>query len=992
MTQPHFSVALFKWFVCMLCLCCGLAWGQDEEEQPLRLPEAEVQRLRAVLAEPIDPNALKLKVDEAYRQKDYAAWKLGDMVQREANLREWVQVQPSARWTLRNFLANTEKRPEAYALGEVLLKESRPPHDAVRLRCNIAMNYIDDRNLKQAATLLNEAEKLIQFEFKNVNRRGSVAYWLIRAEMEFLYTKSIYLMRIGKWPDGMAAAKLAVAKAKESFGSESLTDARNITYGRHWYISALGSLATQQTTAGLYSEAASSLREAIQFAKNNGFSDHQMVGIYNRYADLRNTMGQFTEAQAYAEKSEAIVLSQGYAKGSPQWIYSQNRKITALVGTDKWPAAMNLIQLIDQEKGRLNNKSLSGNNAQVRGWVYLKSAKYAEAKRVLGNSLSGHIDNFGEDHYFTASIRGLYAAALWRTGDLIGARKHFDQAMRNISAPEVLTGDIAEGALRKKSNKFIFQSYFEMLADTASTNPQDAALIFQLADHLNASSVQQALSDAAVRSGVSIPGLADIIRQEQESKNEMASLIQYMTSQGTEEDKKRNPQVLEQMRARLREIELQRKGYKAQIQKSFPEYFQLIQPKPPTHKDVAQSLQVDELFVSILPVEDKTYVWAIDAAGQVQFHQWNQGEKFTQAMVERIRQTLDVAGLGNRAPAFDFIDAHQLYKGLLGPIESQMQGKSHLIIATSGALAKIPMGVLVRTPVANGKPRDAAWLIKDMAISHVPTASGWLSLKRYGKIPSSVQPLMAWGDPLFDNVAAKQVASANAGNLVRSIINTRAVQPGGLEGMDADNFLAYSKIPALPETRDEVLELAKILQADPTQDVILGANATRASVLKSSASGQLGKKQVVVFATHGLLAGDLPNLNQPALAMASSSNPNESPLLTLEDVLSLKLNADWVVLSACNTAGADGRAEEALSGLARGFFFAGSRSLLVTHWSVESESAMLLTTHTFAAYKKNPSMRRAEALRLAMLQTMSHAEYGHPAYWAPYALVGEGGR
>jgi len=126
--------------------------------------------------------------------------------------------------------------------------------------------------------------------------------------------------------------------------------------------------------------------------------------------------------------------------------------------------------------------------------------------------------------------------------------------------------------------------------------------------------------------------------------------------------------------------------------------------------------------------------------------------------------------------------------------------------------------------------------------------------------------------------------------------------------------------------------------------------------------------------------------------MAASKNPQESPLLTLEDVLGLRLNADWVVLSACNTAGADGRAEEAMSGLARGFFYAGSRSLLVTHWSVESESAMQLTTRTFSAYKNQPRLRRAEALRQAMLAVMDSPTFSHPAYWAPYALVGEGGR
>ena len=181
------------------------------------------------------------------------------------------------------------------------------------------------------------------------------------------------------------------------------------------------------------------------------------------------------------------------------------------------------------------------------------------------------------------------------------------------------------------------------------------------------------------------------------------------------------------------------------------------------------------------------------------------------------------------------------------------------------------------------------------------------------------------------------------------------------------------------------------MSANSDFDVILGAQATRTSVLKSSASGQLARKKVVVFATHGLLAGDLPNLNQPALAMAATQNPTDTPLLTFEDVLSLKLNADWVVLSACNTAGADGRAGEALTGLARGFFYAGSRSLLVTHWAVETESAMMLTTKTFAAYKGDGGVRRAEALRQAMLETMQVSRFSHPAYWAPYALVGEGG-
>ena len=166
-------------------------------------------------------------------------------------------------------------------------------------------------------------------------------------------------------------------------------------------------------------------------------------------------------------------------------------------------------------------------------------------------------------------------------------------------------------------------------------------------------------------------------------------------------------------------------------------------------------------------------------------------------------------------------------------------------------------------------------------------------------------------------------------------------------------------------------------------------------MLAANASGALATRRVVAFATHGMMAGDLPNLNQPALAMAATADAERdplAPLLTLDDVLGLKLNADWVVLSACNTAAGDGRAEEALSGLARGFFYAGARSLLVTHWAVETESAMLLTTHTFEHYAANPYAGKAESLRQAMLKVMAHPKFAHPAFWAPYALVGDGAR
>ena len=988
--KKHF--VWLRWLLMACVLFSGVSWAQLDEQAPLKLPEAERVRLQAILDTPIDQNSLLTTRANLYRQKDLAAVKLGDNSKREQNLREWAQFSPeSGKWSLFSYLAATEKRAEAYQLGNELIQIVKYPPSAVRIRVQLAGYYIEDSNVKEAARLIDAAESITRVDLRNMPRRGSDAFWIARADVDLYLMKSRLSMRMGKWNEGIEHAKISVEKAKSLIKFINMApDEGSKLWAYGSVVWATQELATHQTFAGLYADAEWSLREAHKMAKEFGFNENHLAGLYNRVSDLYLATGQYQIASGFAARSEKIILDQGYEKGTSLWFFSRNRINAALIGSDQWQEALNSFEMQDREAQRTNaSRTLSG-QTQYRSYVYLKLGRNEEALRMLRGNLRFNADNFGEDHYFTAMNRGMLAVAMSRTGHAADARNEFARALKNMASPESLTGDYVETALQIKTKRFILQSYLQLLAQTAATQAKDAETIFQVADQLNTSKVQQALSEAAVRSGVTIPGLSDIIRQEQDAKNEISSLTSYISGQGSEGDKRRTPQIIDQMRARMKQLENLRKEYKAQIQKKYPEYFQLIQPKAPSREDIAQQLQPDELFMAVIPMEDKTYVWSIDAQGGIQFRSADLGETELKSLVDRVRKTLDVAALGSKAPAFDHASAYKIYQNIFGAFDAQIQGKKHLIISASGALAQLPFAVLPRAPVQANVATSVPWLMRDVAVSHVPTANGWLSLKRLGKQPSATQPLLAWGDPLFDLKGTQHAAAQ--GSTVRSLVPTRGATTVQSNLLSTDNYVTYSKIPALPETRDEVLELATILGANPKQDLILGADATRASVLKSSHSGSLARKQVVVFATHGLLAGDLPHLNQPALAMASTSDPNESPLLTLEDVLGLKLNADWVVLSACNTAGADGRAEEALSGLARGFFYAGSRSLLVTHWSVESESAMLLTTHTFAAYKKNPQMRRAEALRQAMLETMKDKRFSHPAYWAPYALVGEGGR
>jgi hypothetical protein len=217
----------------VLSLLPCLVGAQSEEHLQISLSEAEKSQLLAILDEPIPENALMAAKVDLFKRKDAAAWKLGDQVKMEELLRQWAAIDPGARWRLRDFLANTPKRDEAYALGLELVKEIKFPPMAVRIRSTLANNYIQDSNPKMAQQLLTEAEQIIKSEWGRVNRSGANAYWLVRAELEFNLAQAYLQRRVGKWQEGMQAAKLSVTKARELVKVETLVDLRERQFGSY---------------------------------------------------------------------------------------------------------------------------------------------------------------------------------------------------------------------------------------------------------------------------------------------------------------------------------------------------------------------------------------------------------------------------------------------------------------------------------------------------------------------------------------------------------------------------------------------------------------------------------------------------------------------------------------------------------------------------------------------------------------------------------------
>jgi len=195
----------------------------------------------------------------------------------------------------------------------------------------------------------------------------------------------------------------------------------------------------------------------------------------------------------------------------------------------------------------------------------------------------------------------------------------------------------------------------------------------------------------------------------------------------------------------------------------------------------------------------------------------------------------------------------------------------------------------------------------------------------------------------------------------------------------------------LPETADELRLIADSLGADENS-IYIRENATERTVKNLDLSGS----EVIAFATHAVVAGKMTGLAEPGLILTPPEKGTEvdDGFLTASEVAQLKLYPGLVILSACNTASSDGTpGAKGLSGLAKAFFYAGSRTLLVSHWAVETDASMRLTTGMFEAMDDDPDIGPAEALRLSMSELLDDEDspwLGHPMFWAPFVVVGEG--
>ncbi len=448
--------------------------------------------------------------------------------------------------------------------------------------------------------------------------------------------------------------------------------------------------------------------------------------------------------------------------------------------------------------------------------------------------------------------------------------------------------------------------------------------------------------------------------------------------------------------ARMTEID-------AILRRDFPQYFALIRPEALDVAAAQAMLAPDEAILLVVPTEFGVHVVAVsrDSASWAR-SAWTR-ERIDAAVLPILRAAGAAVG-GPRASARGFprAAAYDLYRQVVAPADPVLAGKRHLFIVAAGSLSSLPFGLLVAEPPRGDDSdpralRATRWFAEVHALIQIPTIQSLQFLRRSGApaaAPAAATAFIGFGNPALRGAAVQRGPDfAGPGVEPAALFRPGRTRDGGA----VLNLSQLGRMSRLPGTAIELEYIRASLDA-PHSALFLADRATERNVRNTDLSGV----RILAFATHGLLAGMVRETGEPGLVFTPPAQASEADdgYLTASEVSALRLDADWVILSACNTASGDGsQGAPGLSGLARAFFYAGARNLLASHWPVRDDVAAQITVRTIQIQRADPALSRAEAFQRAMreirdnpAQDSAGATWAHPNAWAPFTLIGDGAR
>jgi CHAT domain-containing protein len=662
----------------------------------------------------------------------------------------------------------------------------------------------------------------------------------------------------------------------------------------------------------------------------------------------------------------------------------------------------------------------------------LKTNRGPEAMKIISGIYESNQSHYKGKHGQPLNVMGLRGMANAMAGNNRQAFRDFSAALPALMEQDGKNQD--DGPNRFKH--IVLEAYVDFLVRIYGTpvekeigiNASDEA--FRIVSYLSGQTTQTALGESSARAAAAYdPELADLVRKEQDMHKQIKALDAILSDAMMAPSDQQDAKALKTLRENVDQLAKARITILGEINKRFPHYAHFINPQPVTLDAVKKSLYRDEALISIFAVQNRTYIWTVPQNGEVHFSMASLGKKDLEQIVHKLRRSLDsnAETLGG-IEAFDLEQAYHLYSKLLKPAERSWKGSKDLLISVNGSLGQLPLSLLPTEPVRLTDEKDVLfanykqvpWLVRQVSITMLPSVNALTTLRSLPAADPDRKAFLGFGDPIFnreqldmdkgpltdvpmrkDRDASPEKVQLAGRGMKMHVRGIRITEKGNLDSQKIASS-QLEKLDRLPDTAEELKSIAKALGSDPKQDVFLGKDCSKHRVLTMDMSN----RKVIAFATHALVPGDLDGLDQPALALSSPvvTGDKEDGLLRMDEILKLKLSADWVVLSACNTGAAEGQGAEAVSGLGRAFFYAGTKALLVSMWPVETTSARKLVSGIFRFQRDDKMLSRAQILRKSILNLIDRdamtdaatgriaASYGHPIFWAPFVIVGDPGK
>lgn len=785
---------------------------------------------------------------------------------------------------------------------------------------------------------------------------------------------------VGRYTEALEYLEKALALARK-FGDQATEQNSLSQIGVAW------------SRQGYYSQALSSHQQALEIAKEikadaNAARHQANIGeIYFLLGDSEAAIVRYDEALEIAQRTRDRVSQANILMNTGNILVTEDKHELAV---DKYEQALKIgTELKDPATQTAALESL--------GFLYIQTAEYEKAASTLQQALklaqqmatpeqqAAILNNIGELHLrqnepqlaltsFTQArqiaepinnLRNVWkalagmATANAKLNALDQARDQYRQAIDLMESVRgrLISADEKAGFFQDKV--VVYKRQLALLLQLDVKRPGHAAEAFRYTERARARALLDLLAEAKVDLDQNVA--PDLLKQSQQLQQRISHLNADLLKERSQETSKQNRAAISNLETSLGQADADLGDWLRELRKRNPRYAALKYPEPVTLAEVQQMLDERTVLLSYSLAEPESFLFAITRT-DLQVKRLPSEAVLTESVSKLLAAITDK---NNPSPEEYRRQAARLSQHLLQPLGSLLAGKKSLVIVADAALHRLPFeALLLPGTTTRAELRQLPYLIRRFAISYAPSASVWAELQ---KEPGerAAKSFIAFGDPVYETLTETTVAST-----LRAASRERI------------------NLQRLPYSRSEVDGIAKLF-SDDDREVFLGEAAREANV---KAPQRLSNYRFVHFSTHGYLNEARPRFSGLLLspprdnAPLNATSPAEDGLLSAYEIFNLKLKADLVVLSACETGLGKEIKGEGLMSLTRAFMFAGTPSVIVSLWNVNDETAADLMVR-FYRNLKTGRMSKSEALRQAQLETVN--DNGFPFYWAPFVLVGK---